>query len=273
MAYNCLICKDDGFRINNGNVQPCECVKQKRLILLYKEIGLPLRFRDVQLEQYSIKQDAYGADLSPVAERQKIIAKDVVVQFIKSVPNMLNGNPFTYDFEDRNNQKHTLRSYSLVLMGQKQSGKSMLAACIAKGCVKQGHLPYYLEWSEIINACFDYNIDAGVENITSTLKYEDILNILTSSRIIILDNLDKSYEKSNVADEDKLTPSVRRKLDAMFSGRAKSAIPTVFTTDQNEVEVGGKYGPVLANILDDAIKIELPTLGRSKNPIELKKVN
>jgi hypothetical protein len=61
----------------------------------------------------------------------------------------------------------------------------------------------------------------------------------------------------------------------MFSARSKTAAPTVIATNQNfkELTSDNKYGPVLLSVLNDAIKIELPTLGKSNNEIDIKKIN
>ena len=259
--------------MQNSDGEPvlCECVKRKRIVALYKEIGLPLRFIDMDLDQYAIKQDAYGKDIDPKSERQKTIAKNVISSFIDALPAMMEGQPFVFKKEE-----NSFSSFTLTLTGQKDSGKSMLAACIAKGALKQGIRPFYLEWSEVMNACFDYYSDAAAKNQTKIQRYEHIIYIIENAKVLIIDNLDKSYENSGkFAEEDKLTANVRRQIDAMFSIRAKMSAPTVITTNQsfNELTSDNKYGPVLLSILEDSIKVELPTLGRSNNAVDMKKVN
>lgn len=276
MGYTCPICNNEGvIRDEQNNITLCECIENKRLISLYKEVGLPLRFLNIDLDQYSIKQDAYGKDIDSKAEKQKIIAKNVVSNFIEFLPAMIEGYPFVFE-KEQNGQKYSFESFTLVLSGQKDSGKSMLSACIAKGALQYGIRPYYLEWSEVINACFDYYSDASAKNQTKIQKYENIIYIVENAQVLILDNLDKSYENINRnSEDDKLTSNVRRQIDAMFSVRSKISAPTVITTNQSfkELVSENKYGPVLLNILDDSIKIELPTLGKSDNALDMKKVN
>jgi len=276
MAYTCPMCNNSGIiRNNQGDVSPCECIQRKRLISVYKEVGLPLKFIDVDLEQYVVKQDAYGKDIDTKSEKQKSTAKNVISTFINALPKMMEGYPFVFE-KNEGDKKYSFNSFSLVLSGQKDSGKSMLAACIIKGALKHGIRPFYIEWSEVINACFDYYSDATAKNKTKISKYERIISIIELAKVLVIDNLDKAYENSSkYGDEDKLTSNVRRQIDAMFSIRAKSAVPTVITTDQSfkELSADNKYGPVFLSMLDDAIKVELPTLGRSNNIIDMKKVN
>lgn len=272
MPYVCPICNNSGMVKNDkGLPDPCECVKRKRLVSLYKEVGLPLKFIDVSLDQYTIRQDAYGKDMDPKSEKKKIIAKNVINNFIESIPSMLEGIPFLFE-KDGN----SFSSFTLALSGQKDSGKSMLAACVVKGALEQNIRPFYLEWSEVINACYDYYSDVNAKNQTKINKYERIIYTIEKSDVLIIDNLDTSYENTGkFSEEDKLTPNVRRQIDAMFSVRSKIAAPTVISTNQNFMELtsDNKYGPVLLGVLEDAIKIDLPTLGKSNNAVDMKKIN
>lgn len=268
MDFVCKFCNDTGMiKDKDNNPILCECIKRKRLILLYKEVGLPLRFIDTDLDQYAIKQDAYGKDIAPNSEKKKIIAKNLISDFIECLPSIINGNPFVFKTNG-----NTFSSFTLTLSGGNNSGKSMLAACIIKGALRNQIRSYYLEWSEVINACFDYYSDASVRNNSKIKKYEKIMYIIEKIDLLVIDNLDSSYENNN---EDRLTANVRRQIDAMFSARSKNSLPTIITTNQNfdELTSGNKYGPVLLSILEDSIKLELPTLGKSKNNIDMKKVN
>lgn len=273
--YICKLCNNEGFIRNtsSGVVSICECIKKKRLISLYREVGLPLKFMDLEIEQYTIKQDAHGKDIDVKLEKQKTIAKNVVSGFIDAIPSMIDGYPFIFE-KEINGKQVAFSSFSLLLSGQRDSGKSMLAACVVKGALRNNVRPFYLEWSEIINACFDYYSDTFAKNKTKIDKYEYIIGIIEQAQVLVIDNLDRSYENKN-NDDDKLTSNVRRQIDAMFSTRIKYSFPTVITTDQSikELSVDNKYGPVFLSILDDSIKIELPTLGKSTNAIDMKKVN
>lgn len=264
----CSICNNSGMVMKDDLPVSCECVKRKRIISLYKEVGLPIRFADIDLEQYNIKQDAHGKDISPQQEKKKITAKNVISSFINSLPEMIEGIPFTYE----NPAGQKISSFNLLISGAKHSGKSMLAACIVKGALRQNIGAYFLEWSEIINSCFDYYSDASAKNQTKIDKYERNIAIIESGRVVVIDNLDQSYENIKY-DDDRLTANVRRQIDAMFSVRSKNGVPTIVATNQSLSELFGenKYGPVFTNILDDAIKVELPTLGNGG--VNVKKVN
>jgi len=266
--YICKICNNEGMvKDKNGLPILCECIKRKRLITLYKKIGLPLRFLDINIDQYSIKQDAHGKDMGKKDETKKTVVKNVISNFIDFLPSIIEGNAFIFE-KDGN----SFSSFTLTLSGGKDSGKSMLAACIAKGALKHHIRPYYLEWSEIINACYDYYSDASVKNDTKIRKYERIISIVEKVDLLIIDNLSKAYESNS---EDKLTSNVRRQIDSIFSVRSKTSLPIVITTDQNfnELVSDNKYGPVLLSILEDSIKLDLPTLGESKSNVDMKKIN
>ena len=121
-----------------------------------------------------------------------------------------------------------------------------------------------------MNSCYDYNIDVQAENTLNTQKYGDLIKIVKEKTLVVIDNLDDAYEKQS--DYDKTTPSVRRKLDAMFTTRYKEIIPTVITTNQSPKTLSedDKYGPVLRAIFKDAIYVTLPKI---KQETTLKQVN
>ena len=260
----CNLCNGRGFIYNKDSdtFKPCECVERKRKRSIYKTIGLPLKFEDIDIDKFYLKQDAFGSDLSKEEKKKKQIARNVVESFIEQIPLMLSGELFTYS---------DMNGSSLILYGGRHSGKSMLAACIAKGCLNNQHYPYFLEWAELINVCFDYNVNVMGQNFLKANDYEDLSSIVQGDRLLIIDNLDESYEK-NVSVEEKLTPSVKRKLDAMFSDRYKKSIPLVFTTNQTEnlLLQDGKYGPILKGIFEDALYVELPEI---KGMMQAKKLN
>lgn len=259
----CEICNGNFYIYDeNKNVIICPCMQRKRMISVYKNAGIPLMFMDVSLNDFYLKQDSEGHDISPSDEKKKTIARKVIGNFVKKLSSMINNNqPFEYN---------GLKSSTIVLYGGKNSGKSMLAACIAKEALEEDLLSFFIEWSEIMNSCYDYNIDVQAENQLNTQKYEDLIKITRENKLIIIDNLDDSYEKQ--INQEKTTPSVRRKLDAMFTTRYKASMPTVFTSNQTPKELteDEKYGPVLRAILKDAIYIDLPML---KKEARLKQVN
>jgi len=258
----CNICNDTFVVFDeNKNIKVCQCMQRKRILSAYKDAGIPLMFYSIDLNDFYLKQDAGGYNISPGDEKKKTIARNVISSYIEQLHFMIEGEQFTYN---------DVSSSTLIIYGGKNSGKSMLAACIAKGAIEQNLLSFFIEWSEIINSCYDYNIDVQAENILNTQKYEDIIGIINEQRLLVIDNVDNTYEKQT--DTEKTTPSVRRKLDAMFSKRYKQLIPTVFTTNQTPQALteDEKYGPVLRAIFKDAIYIQVPSL---KQDFKLKQIN
>ena len=272
MGEICKICNGTKMILNKENIPiPCECLKKARLESIYKQIGIPIRFMGSNLEDYLLKQDAHGKDIDPISESKKTVARSVVKKFIDSLPNMIDGEPFSFEIEG----KGEVKSFTLLMMGQEHSCKSMLSACIAKEAIKKNILSFYLEWAEIINLCYDYYSDASSRNKTKIEKYEKIISIVESDKLLIIDNFSSVYENNNKFEEDKITSNVRRQIDAMFSERSKKAAPTVIATNQSLKELisDNKYGPVFLSIIEDSIKIDLPTLGKSFNNFDIKKVN
>ena len=224
----------------DGVLVECECIKQKRKRHLFEIIGVPPRLRDMRLDNFEVNISASGANLKPQDIERKMKAKAIVSQYISSISDMLNGTLI------RNSDGRLFNS--IVLEGGNNSGKSLLSSCIAIQGVEGGNRARIFEWSQILDACYDFD---G--------KEYDLMCDQMSRRdqVVIIENIEEMYEGG--ASQTSFPPSVLRRLNSMFLSRWKLGIPTVVTTSQDIKKItSGRYGSALTSVIKDAIWVELP---------------
>ena len=249
----CPICQGQEYVIENVRVRDCECFKSKRRRLVLEKLGIPRSFEFAKLSDYDIRTDASGETLSEKDAKQKTTARAVVTAFIDEIPRLVGGETFAYE------GGHS--SPTLVMLGQRSSGKTLLAACITLAGVERNLPVHYYQWAEVMESCSQFD-NPKAEELLARIKRS-----LDSRSLVVIDNLDSSYEfGEGSGDRRPLSTGIVRKLDYLFVGRAQNAAPLVITTDQNPSQLGaGKFGPVVTSLFDDANKIKLPTMGRGKD--------
>lgn len=251
----CPICKGEKYLIINGEVEDCQCVIQRRILNLYTSSGIPLEFMNVNIDHFTPKTDADKKPLSSEDIDQKQRARNAVTAFITQMPKLLEGEPFSFEVQKPGaTEPFVVEGKNLALAGGYKSGKSLLAAIIAKGAISQSIKPKIIEWASVIDACYDFDADE---------VFEEMQLAFATKKILIIENVDIAYQpqvKDSRGGLGKISPFAVRKLDLLFSQRKGRRLPVVFTTSDEAKEfLKMPYGPILRSILNDTVVVRLPS--------------
>lgn len=240
--HSCKKCKGEHWVKNEetGDRVECSCLREKRKRHMFEIMGVPPKFRDKNIDDFKDHLSASGKKLTKSEETQKRLVKDSVVTYVSSIPDMLYEGYFLRNKDKPYN--------SMILIGGPNSGKSLLASCIAVEGVKRGCRMKIFEWSQILSACFDFEGD----------DYKILCNdINRKDQIVIIENIDEMYERGS--NQSGIPSSVLRRINSMFMLRWKSGIPMIMTSSQDVKSlVSGKYGSALTSIIEDALELNLP---------------
>lgn len=94
----CDLCAGRGFTIVGDRPVDCQCIRERRKSEAFDAIGIPRHLRSLDLESFTVKQDAAGGDNYKEAEKQKTVARSLVAQYCKQVGECIkNGTAFLLD--------------------------------------------------------------------------------------------------------------------------------------------------------------------------------
>lgn len=216
--YECALCKDTGYLLDNNKSVLCNCLKQKIFDIKYNSSNIgdveKENFSNFNINVYSdeINKEQYKATISP---RKNI-------ENIKRI-----ANNFIDNFEDENQK-------NLLFIGNTGLGKTFLSNCIAYELLKKGKTILYQSSNTMLDSIIDYKFskennsdniydnilntdlliidDLGTENINS-LKFAELFNIINTrllnqnkkitktiiSTNLSIDNLFKNYDERIVS--------------------------------------------------------------------------
>ena len=164
--YECKICNDSGFVLNNGKTEMCSCLKQKIFNLEYNKSNIgnleKENFSTFSFEKYSdeINEEKYHSKLSPRSNIKNI--KKICEKFIKN-----------FDSPDEKN---------LLFTGNTGLGKTFLSYCIAYELLKQGKTVLYQTAPVMLDTIIDYRF--GKPN-SNNMILDNLLNVY----LLIIDDL------------------------------------------------------------------------------------
>jgi len=236
--HKCDICKDKGYLLNdNKEANTCVCQKKKELYHAYEEASIPKSFWHLNLkEHWNLNQDAFGDDLG-VSKPIKKKVKMIMQFYIKNLEKVVDGEFLTIVNNELN---FRIKLRSLLLVGGNNSGKTMLAAIVAKHAVELGMTVRYYDWN--------VDIVRNLINFDSREEQKSLIEDFTYLDLIIIDGLhDYGLEQKHFLFQ----------LDSLIAAREKANKPMIITSDYN---VKLKSGPVWDNYYNNELfRIELPT--------------
>lgn len=163
--YDCNICKDTGYVLENGKSTMCNCLKQKIYNLEYNQKNINniqnQTFDNFNINLFSdeINSEKYNFDISP---RENI----------KNIK--LAANDFINNFDDINTK-------NLIFSGGTGLGKTFLSNCIVNELLKQGKTVMY-QTAPVMLDDLIADLFAKPENQTGISK-----NLLTVDLLVIDD--------------------------------------------------------------------------------------
>jgi len=197
--FECSICNDTAYILENGKTSMCNCLKQRLLDIEYNKSNIgnleKENFKKFNINLYSdeIDENKYNAEISP-RENIKIIGKEVK-KFIKN-----------FNHPDEKN---------LLFSGATGLGKTFLSNCIVAELISQGKTVLYQTAPVMLDTIIDYRFnkndgtiynslltvdlliidDLGTETINS-MKFTELFNIINSR---LLNPINKTIISTNLS--------------------------------------------------------------------------
>ena len=163
--YECPICNDTGYIINNNKSEMCSCLKQKLINIQYNKSNINKldyeNFKNFDENMYSdeINEKKYHSSISP--RKNILVIKKIVDNFIKNFDNPKGKN--------------------LLFTGSPGLGKTFLSNCIAKELIDAGKIVLYQTAPAMLDNIVDCKF--GKNNVSK----EFIENIFEADLLIIDD--------------------------------------------------------------------------------------
>lgn len=231
------VCKGKEYLpLANGLVKTCECGKRKAIHSALAKAGVPRGYFDLTLSRdWHLRQDADGNDLGPMAMDQKKIIGYFVAKYIKAFRIMAAGEMISIEPRKGVN----IRTNSLLLMGSRRSGRTLLAAVIAKHVMLDQFSMRFFDWSvDIAPAVNDFDSREAMDELAYEFEHRDL---------IVIDG---------VFNDDVNSRALPRNLDRLARARLRVRKPTVITGDYSVLDM--KAGEGWKSLLDQCYQISLP---------------
>lgn len=164
--FECNLCNDTGFVLENGKNSFCSCLKQKLYNLEFNKSNLgnleKENFDNFNLNLYSdeINKEKYHSDISP--KQNILIIKKICENFI-------------YHFDNPEEK-------NLLFIGNTGLGKTFLSSCIANAMLKQGKTVLYQTAPVMLDAVINYRFNKPNCNF-------NIIDNLLSVDLLVIDDL------------------------------------------------------------------------------------
>lgn len=202
-----------------------------------RDARLPVKYDDLSLEDFSLNQDAFGKDLSQEDVKKKKKAKEVVINYIDALPQVLDGKPMR--IQSTNGAE--LSALDLFFYGGPASGKTMLLALILKESLRFSKQVMYLDWSPLVGGVLSrYDKKEQIDNLINMFKTYDMLAI------------------DNIA-PGAMGEFAQRNLDILLSERDNVNKPTLFGSYVAPQAVGSIWGMSAQRYLMDTLIVNLPS--------------
>jgi hypothetical protein len=175
----------------------------------YERCGIPRAMFDLTINNFTAGMDVEGNQLGSDDRSRKDFAKNVVGLFSKHIVPICAGYPLTITTKRGSHEVS-----SLILEGDTRSGKTMLAAIIAKEAANNGQYVRFLTFKELKDLLISYY---DLKDLQQELNDQ-----FRRCDLIVIDGVD---EKTS----DTWAKPVKEGLERLSEFRANSGRPTVIT--------------------------------------------
>lgn len=166
--YDCDICKDSEFIIENNAARPCKCREVKNYHRILDRSGISKAFQQKTFDNYNTK----GRKLLEVAKNSAI--------------------KYAENFEVIKSEKNN----SICFLGQVGSGKTHLTIAIANELMKKLFGVRYMQYREVITQL--------KQNMMDEEYYQNELNKYKQATVLLIDDLFKGVKKNGQVNETDL---------------------------------------------------------------------
>jgi DNA replication protein DnaC len=176
----------------------------------YKECHLPAEFWNLNLDDNWIsKQDVRGYDLTPKQSKKKQQAVTFVKKYINVISYVCRGKVLKMQTKDG---ERSQGFHSIIIIGGHESGKSFLAAEIAKSAILKGEDVRWYDYCALTNLMLNRSYAVEEEQNTIIKEFE-------SMALIVIDAIEV----------DKIDDKGRLALRALARARKSSGLPWIIT--------------------------------------------
>ena len=163
----CEICDGKGYiKINAIEHRTCICVKNKDIYKRYKDSGIPKKLLKHSLEDWNLKQNTLGEDLSPSQVKLK---EDAFVMLSKIYDNE------KFPFVPAKSGDNIISS--IIFSGSKNSGKSLCLSLLAKKAIENGASVKFYDWFDLCTTLERYDNKEELVNTADEFKDNDLICI------------------------------------------------------------------------------------------------
>jgi DNA replication protein DnaC len=202
----CKNCNYQGFvQVNDHESESCDCIKRNDFKLKIIEAKIPKKLIKLTLEDWNLKQNPNGDDLSPNQIKNKEKAYYLLRSLCddKSFPR----SAISIDGE------HTS---SVIFSGPKGSGKTLCLSVLAKRALKHGGTVRFYDW---------YDLTATLDRYDNRNELDSVVYDFENCDLIAIDNVDK-IEIGNHA---------KNQLTRLFRKRTNNEMWTVISATESIV--------------------------------------
>jgi len=233
----CPVCKGkQSWQDSNNKVIICHCLKTQMWNDIFKTAGIPPKYFGKSLaENWNLKQDPWGHNLTQSALNKKTLVKSILDKYINALPAICAGRPLKII----PNRGTTINVSSLLLQGGQWSGKSLICSVIAQEAVKKKLSVTYYDYADLYSDLSSFDYREKQSELADDFKQKDI---------IILDGI-TYYEMRN--------PNFSIQLDRIARSRIKSGKPIIMSSYEGYEKIDA--GPGWSSLLKSCFKITLPT--------------
>jgi DNA replication protein DnaC len=163
----CEKCDYKGYiRTDTYEVKSCSCAKRHDLARRMKEADIPKRMAKVKLEDWNIKQNVVGNDLSP----SQIKTKESVYYILSKIYQDPN---FPHEPSEINDSTVS----SILFEGPADSGKTFCTTILCKKAVVNGALVKFYDWFDLTSGLDRFDNRSEIDALTYYFENCDLIAI------------------------------------------------------------------------------------------------
>lgn len=208
-VYDCPLCRDSGFLIEDGRARPCACRAQAQLLERKRAAGLTARLRRMRFDSFELR--VYPDDLKLQNSSYRALAELALTDARQFAAACLRGG----------------EPGSMLFEGEVGCGKTHLAAAIANELLEHGMEALFLVVPEFLD-----RLRASYRRENEGLDETEIIKRAYEAPVLILDDLGAHN----------YTEWVSNKLFTIINHRYNRGLPCVITTNLGLMELEKNIG-------------------------------
>ena len=227
--YDCPLCRDTGYLIENGYARPCTCRNDAQLLVRKTSAGLTTRLRRMRFDNFELR--VYPADLKLQNASYRSLAKRAFEDARRFTAACIRGE----------------ETESILFEGEVGCGKTHLAAAITNELLEAGKDVLFLVVPEFLDS-----LRASYRRENEGMDETEIIKRAYQAPVLILDDLGAHN----------YTEWVSNKLFTIINHRYNRSLPCVITTTLSIMELEQNIGERAASRMLESCHIHRMAIDR-----------